>query len=668
MWIADSPEWECVRRSFLRPVVESTPQVASGPVRLGDHVLFRFRAPKGTVAVYLAGGFNGWAGNSNGKVTNRRYSMTSGPNGEFTRWEQLGPGEWSYKFVHQDRSGKQTWISDPALDDLDSDGNSRLRFESIADSFVAPPTSLLTPRRPSRPRPAETFLLPRARYSPGAKLAVGGQVLEPTGRVLQSGPALTAPKAPGGYRVLDGAGREAILSVATDPAQDLRYGFYTSYQTLGANYGKKAEMLRGAHLNAVEYYDYFPAHGRYVPPREVYQFEPFGVTINGLDVHSKIESARSMGILNLAYVAAYAASESVYRAHPHPMTDERGVPKVFNGRILPEDQADPKWFWLMDVGPGSAWRNHVLQEFRGALNYFDGFALDTYGDQDDTKFFAPKSPANGQLLKDVLGGFVAEVGRVSRRTKPGAILCFNSVNEFGIGSMATVTDFLFLELWRGHSPRLADLVDIGSFHRDRDGQRVILKLYPADMEPAQKFWPAQTLRRVMGAALLGGASLMAAGEPDETKGQMHGLQSLYYPDHQPMPAETFEVLRAYNRHDALLYGLTHGAEVQNSDWAPRIPEFLSTARVSPMRRTVAIQLLRTGPEPRWYRSVESPPLGDRVFRFDLPPGVQPKEVFYASPDHAETANFRTCRFRIAEGTLEVAVPKFHTYGTLILQF
>jgi hypothetical protein len=57
------------------------------------------------------------------------------------------------------------------------------------------------------------------------------------------------------------------------------------------------------------------------------------------------------------------------------------------------------------------------------------------------------------------------------------------ISIIGVEQMYDVTDFLFMEIWRGHTDRLENLVDICFQNRASRSQRVILKVYPADMNP-----------------------------------------------------------------------------------------------------------------------------------------------------------------------------------------
>ncbi len=469
----------------------------------------------------------------------------------------------------------------------------------------------------------------------------------------------------------------AALSVVRNIADDLRYGFFASFEKVRGDYDAKADMLARLHVNAVEYYDYFPAHGYYAPREVEYRFEPFGKLSNALDIQRKINAGHRRGILSLAYVAAYAASKSIYDKCPDPMTDDRGVPKIFNGQLMPEDQADregkPKWFWIMNVDRGSQWNRYIMAEFRrtldnapGDLVSFDGFEIDTYGDADDSKFYAKDSRRNGQPLRDVLRDFVSDVRTLTRSVKPYGLVSFNSVNEFGVKQMVGVTDFLFLEIWRSHADSLERLVEICYSHRAPRRQRVVLKLYPADMDPKRSTWPASTLRRVLGATMTGAGSLMVAGEPDEEKEEMHALNSLYYPDHQPLSRENEGILRDYYRYDALLYGYTHGSGVVNSGIEVSSPGCITRSYGVPGRRAFVVQFLNIGYDKLWASKNPLPDsLRNKEISFHLPAGVKLREAWFGSPDTPELQVPAKIDFDQSGTLVRTLLPKLRVHGTLI---
>ncbi len=716
--------WDKVWKAIYPPakaqsdVVPNEVRQAGSPIKIGNQVFFRYLPPPGTRRVYLAGNFNGFADNSNGKVSDLKYSMRQGGGAIWWTGVKAKGGEFRYKYVVENSQGDQIWVSDPNVSTIDKDQNSVLDLANLEPRRSShSSTQWPTPLRPltiAHRQKVPTFAVRSEKvwFLPGERNQVEVEltqdllvdaklkltVLDPFGTVIAT--AETKPKAgrnaipvgdvlrPGGYiarvELVRGgkavAQGETILTVAKNIADDLRYGFFATYSNHGGDYSVKARMLADLGVNAVEYYDYFPAHGLYAPTTERYLSEPFHVSIDARDVQHKIDAGHKANILSLAYVAAYAASESIYRAHPDPMTDDRGVPKIFNGAIMPEDKADlehkPKWFWLMNVSPGSSWNQYVMKQFasalegnKGSLVSFDGFEVDTYGDSSQTRFYAKGSPRTGDLLKSVLHDFVGDVRSLTHRIKPNGLVSFNSVNEFGIEEMVDATDFLFMEIWRGHTDRLDGLTDIAYARRSRLNQRVVLKVYPADMEPGRSTWTPHSLRRTMGAVMTGGGTLMVAGEPDEKTGTMHALQSLYYPDHKPISTELNSILRAYNRHDALLFGLTHGKDVFNVESEIALDGCFVRAFGSPSQRTITYQILRTGKEGRWpVEIVPDRPVENFEAVLDLPAGIPPKSVWYSTPDSTGLADLLKLDFQVQDSKLRTLIPELNVHGTLVLKY
>ena len=101
------------------------------PVRAGDEVLFRFRAPVGTQKVYLAGSFNNYADNENGVVSDEKFALTPDANGLYTKRVNLGNTTENYKFVVVNKAGQTTWLPDPNVEATDDNGNSVVDFGKI---------------------------------------------------------------------------------------------------------------------------------------------------------------------------------------------------------------------------------------------------------------------------------------------------------------------------------------------------------------------------------------------------------------------------------------------------------------------------------------------------------------------------------------------------------
>ncbi|BCM94396.1 hypothetical protein IAD21_06303 [Abditibacteriota bacterium] len=715
--------WDKVWNALQSPTatIPSVAQQEGPPVRVGTQVVFRFRAPQGTTKVYLAGSFNNFADNKEGAVTDERFAMTPLGNDLWFKKIPVEAKVEKYKFVVVGQDGRFNWVSDPHVPYVDGDGNSVVDFSTIAHQNSVPPLmnlralkpfqplfpsltgeKSLTPRLQNvwcRPDQANTLLVTLSENEVQADSRLRLEILTPFGQSVytslapahggENRLAIPALGREGGFvaqvTLTSAEGRkqswgETVLSVVQNVADDLRYGFYASYGKLGENYDTKAGMLAELGINAVEFYDYFPAHGYYAPREADYKFEPFGIQINARDVQRKIEAGHRRNMLSLAYVASYAASDSVYRAHPFPMTDAAGVPKVFNGSIMTEAEADrqnkAKWFYLMNIAPDSPWHRYILEEFGRTLDdspndlvSFDGFELDTYGDNTDSKFYAQGSARSGDLLTNVLHDFVGDVQKETHRIKPHGLVSFNSVNEFGVQKMVDVTDFLFLEIWDFYTPNLENIVDICSRNRAARQQRVILKLYPATMQQGQKVWPEATLRRLLGATMTGAGSLMVAGEPDEQSGQMHALNTLYYPDHQPIPKANEKLLHDYYHFDALMYGWTHGKSVQNTALENEMPDCVTRTYAIPAKKALVMQLLNVQNERKWTVDTPAfPPRKNLDVVLDLPAGATPQTVLFATPDVSTFAKPVQLDFEVTNGKLHTQLPELDNYGVVILRY
>ena len=115
------------------PATTSAPDTshAGAPLRAGDAVLFRLRAPADAAQVFVAGSFNNWADNQNGAVTDAKFALTDAGDGHFTGYALVEPQVESYKFVVLDKAGNFTWIADPNVAKTDEQGNSEVDFSKI---------------------------------------------------------------------------------------------------------------------------------------------------------------------------------------------------------------------------------------------------------------------------------------------------------------------------------------------------------------------------------------------------------------------------------------------------------------------------------------------------------------------------------------------------------
>lgn len=90
---------------------------------LGVEITFSVRAPDAT-AVYLAGDFNNWAGNIDGKPGDESARMTRGADGTWTKSVSTEALLARYKFIVEHSGSARAWMPDPKVADRDGLGNS----------------------------------------------------------------------------------------------------------------------------------------------------------------------------------------------------------------------------------------------------------------------------------------------------------------------------------------------------------------------------------------------------------------------------------------------------------------------------------------------------------------------------------------------------------------
>ncbi|MEW6555830.1 MAG: hypothetical protein AB1349_00570 [Elusimicrobiota bacterium] len=468
-----------------------------------------------------------------------------------------------------------------------------------------------------------------------------------------------------------------VISIVKNISDDLRYGFYANWDKIGADYKKKTDYFAQLHINAIEYYDYFPAHGYYAPKEKMYKSEPFGITILADDIQQKIDSARDRNILSVAYVAAYSASKSIYEKYPYPMTDEKGNPKVFNGSITTEldakNQNKDIWFYLMAIAQDTKWYSYIMEQFRKTMDNsaddlvsFDGFEIDSYGHSKNERYYSASSKYNGELLSTIIMTFVNAVRKIAHKIKPDSVVSFNCVNEYGIEQMCNIVDFLFIENWAGYKSGLEDLVDICYKNRVAKNQRVVIKLYPADTVGSPKIFSKECLKYLLGAAMTGGGSVMVAGEPDEQNNRMHALNTLYYPDNVAMPDDNFGILKNYYTFDTLLYRITHGKNVNNLKSDFELPDCITREFLS--NRYIVVSILHNGNNSEWNQKVATPnTLENYEIAYTLPKNKKPVAVYYGTPDYEELLIPKSLDWELKDGYIRTLLPKLETYGVLIIE-
>lgn len=469
---------------------------------------------------------------------------------------------------------------------------------------------------------------------------------------------------------------DRVYSVVNDMWNDVRYGFYTNFGSVGGDYVKKTDILVDLYINAIEYYDYFPAHGVYAPTELIYNAEPFGGTIYLQDVLNKMSEAREKNILNIAYIAAYAGApdlvNSISNSH---LTNSAGNWLAFYGGEVGIDfELDGLWYYLTAFAPDTPWRTYLweeltrtLQDNEGDYVAFDGFEIDTYGYTGD--YYSAGSAYNGTPMNTMLPQFAADVRDLVHSVKSYGMTTMNNLAEQNILQMFDKVDFLFVENWKWHKPNYHQVVEMVYYNSKESRQRFVSKSYPADTEMNVTAWPAENLRYLMGSHLAGGGSFMVAGEPRESTGQIGGLNSLYYPDNQPQSEENYSIIRNYNKHDAALYRYTHGKNVARPGNDLAIPDCMIYKTRPEDSNSYVWNILHN--KDNWLWAVQnSDPGVIEIYEitYAMPAGEAPEAVYWGTPDNDWMVYPVALDWEFENGNLRFAIPELHYYGTLIVKF
>lgn len=542
--------------------------------------------------------------------------------------------------------------------------------------------------KPSQAATATVGLTNHAGVQPGDKLRLRVDGIDGTPLHVESktpaGAATTftipAGLPEGGHRVvvelLNGAsfyGRlEGVHSVVEDVADDVRYGFYANFGSVGGDYALKSQLLVDCQVNALEYYDWFPGHGDYSPTTLTYVQQPFGVTIRLEDIQQKMAGARDRRMANIAYVAAYAAIPAIAAGVPDSYLENAAGQRIdfYNGSTGPEGTLGGVWLNLTAFGDGTPWRAHYMNELTEMLDAddlvnFDGVEIDTYGWQQP--YYDAIGAHDGTPMMTMLADLTGDVRALAKGIDPDSLTTMNNVAETGVEQLYDREDFLFIENWAFHKPRYDDTLAMLRTHGSASTKRLVTKCYPADMSPAQNTWPAANLRLLMGSHLAAGGSFMVAGEPREGSGQIGGLKSAYYPDNQAQPAENFAIIRAHNGLDAALFGRNHGPDVRPLATDLALAGTTATLYQAP-NNAATWCLLRLGAATHWTQAHAAPAaIANQAVTLTLPNGLVPNRVLYAAPEVVGFGYPRPIEFTVANRQVTATLPTVNHFGAVVVE-
>jgi len=304
-----------------------------------------------------------------------------------------------------------------------------------------------------------------------------------------------------------------------------RYGFLSRFgpEATADDLVELQRFFTRFHLNVVQFYDWMERHDALVPQSSEF-VDPMGREHSVAVIKKRMAAMREIGGAAMAYAAVYAALRDFADAHPDDaLLDNKGAQYELIER-----------FYLMDIRPESAWRDHILKEFRKVSEFgFDGFHLDQYG--------FPKSAkgADGATiwLDQQYASFI-----VACRQQLGdeAGLIFNAVGTYPLHTVTgSPQDAVYVEMWPPMTRYRHLRETIREVKLQTDGSKqVILAAY---LHPFSQGASAEALTRT---ALLTSAMIFCSGGYHLLLGEREGiLTEAYYPSYGPFPPGLFAPLR-----------------------------------------------------------------------------------------------------------------------------
>lgn len=323
-----------------------------------------------------------------------------------------------------------------------------------------------------------------------------------------------------------------------------RYGFLSDFRSEEEGDLKDVESLNKFHLNVVQFYDWMYRHDQLIPPSDEF-VDPMGRTLSYKVVREKVSAVQRKGMAAMAYGAVYAGLKDFLEQRP-----EWGLYKR-NGE--PFHLIDV--FFIMDITPGSPWCDHIVGEFRQAVEAgFDGIHMDQYGfpkkavrrigDREETVDLAECYPV-----------LINQAKKAVCEANPEAGLIFNNVSNYPVHTTARADqEAVYIEVWPPviHLRELKGLVDRG--RELGGGKHVILSAYLPSFNPEAGHDPVWAEN----GAVLTMATIFASGGYHLLLGEAFKvLTTAYYPNYGVMRPEFIDETRRYYdfivRNGKLLY-------------------------------------------------------------------------------------------------------------------
>lgn len=478
------------------------------------------------------------------------------------------------------------------------------------------------------------------------------------------------PDVPRGYglivEVFDEAG--TLVSAQTSAFDVLnhwmdapRYGFFSDFTAARSeeNYAQTADWLLRHHINGIQFYDWQYRWEDLIPETDTFD-DGLGRPQSMVTVRRLIDLIRPRNIAAMPYTAIYGASAAFGASHPEWA--------LYNALHEAYNFGD-NLITIMDPTPGSLWNQHLLGEFADVLDnmVFDGIHIDQYG--------SPKNgfdnAGNPVDMTAVFPQFVNQTAELvqEKRGDDGVVL-MNAVGNYPIETLApSQQDASYIEVWSPNN----DYLDLNRIVTNAeywgDGKPVIIAAYIP---------PAQTLNwQIANSVILSsGGTHLETGEP----GTM--LAHAYFPWFGRLtPEQEASFLRYYDfqvRYENVLStGTTAGTYERHNTvdlGDVRTRGIRSRNRVVPIARagenfeTVSLINFMGIDNTDWNVETTVAPTPFTDLAVALPVERSVAQVWFASPDSAETMNGAAIPFLVEDGTLRFTLPTLSMWTMIVVEY
>jgi len=342
--------------------------------------------------------------------------------------------------------------------------------------------------------------------------------------------------------VLDSEGNSTQTKTAVDLGiQTVRYGFLCNFTSEDMPSRKACvDFLLQQHCTHVQFYDWSYRPHKYLPEANENEKGRYrdlmGKEIDSNTVRASITHLHDAGIHAIAYGAVYAASKEYLESHPDQA--------LYDSNRKPIDLI--KRFFIMNVAAGNPWREHLLVQYRAAIDTlsFDGIHMDTYG---YPKIAFDNAGKRVYLDKE----FVSLIDDWAKNNNRNI---FNNVGGWPSSLTATCRqEAIYIEVWDPHT-EYRHLRQLALEHQ-RFKKPLIFAAYSLSYKPDVTLDSSRALAStclLMATACAHGATLLLFGEDGGI------LTQPYYVDHTVLNPTDRKILTRYTdfsiQYGELLYG------------------------------------------------------------------------------------------------------------------